>query len=146
MKELIKAKIQEITETLEKAGLSQEQIDKLLNPIKDEFDKCVCGLVWDNRLSSIPEAFNDALPFFERIQEKDISGGKRNNLLIEGDNLYALLGMQYTHVDRDGNGMVDVIYIDPPYNTGSVTFAYNVEALRGKPTGFYGYHLNKKTN
>ena len=42
------------------------------------------------------------------------------HLLIEGDNLPALMALQSTH-----QGAVDVIYIDPPYNTGNKDFIYN---------------------
>lgn len=43
-----------------------------------------------------------------------------NHILIEGDNLEALTALTYTHA-----GKIDVIYIDPPYNTGNKDFIYN---------------------
>lgn len=43
-----------------------------------------------------------------------------NHLIIEGDNLEALTTLTYTH-----EGKIDVIYIDPPYNTGNKDFIYN---------------------
>lgn len=43
-----------------------------------------------------------------------------NHILIEGDNLEALTALSYTH-----EGAIDVIYIDPPYNTGNKDFIYN---------------------
>ena len=43
-----------------------------------------------------------------------------NHILIEGDNLEALTALAYTH-----EGKIDVIYIDPPYNTGNKDFVYN---------------------
>ena len=43
-----------------------------------------------------------------------------NHILIEGDNLHALTALSFTH-----EGMIDVIYIDPPYNTGNKDFKYN---------------------
>lgn len=43
-----------------------------------------------------------------------------NHILIEGDNLHALTALSFTH-----EGKVDVIYIDPPYNTGNKDFKYN---------------------
>jgi adenine-specific DNA-methyltransferase len=44
-----------------------------------------------------------------------------NHILIEGDNLHALTTLTFTH-----EGAIDVIYIDPPYNTGSKEdFFYN---------------------
>lgn len=42
------------------------------------------------------------------------------NYLLEGDNLHTLQLLQATH-----QGLVDVIYIDPPYNTGNQDFKYN---------------------
>ena len=44
---------------------------------------------------------------------------KNNHLLIEGDNYYALKTLQLSGIK------VDVIYIDPPYNTGNKDFVYN---------------------
>jgi adenine-specific DNA-methyltransferase len=46
--------------------------------------------------------------------------GRHHNLLIEGENYQALRVLNYTHA-----GKVDVIYIDPPYNTGNRDFVYN---------------------
>jgi adenine-specific DNA-methyltransferase len=43
-----------------------------------------------------------------------------NHILIEGDNLHALTALSFTH-----EGKIDVIYIDPPYNTGNKDFKYN---------------------
>ena len=43
-----------------------------------------------------------------------------NHIIIEGDNLEALTALTYTH-----EGKIDVIYIDPPYNTGNKDFVYN---------------------
>ena len=127
MKKQIEMNLNTIQEKLKDAGLTDEQIIKLLAPIRNEMGRRVCGLVWQNQASSIPEGFNDSLPYFEHLKDRDIIGnGENNNLLIEGDNLYALLGMQYTHIDpKTKKGMIDCIYIDPPYATGNVTFGYN---------------------
>ena len=46
--------------------------------------------------------------------------GSPTNLLIEGENYHALRMLEYTHM-----GKVDVIYIDPPYNTGNKDFVYS---------------------
>lgn len=45
---------------------------------------------------------------------------KPANILIEGDNYHALSVLNYTH-----KGKIDVIYIDPPYNTGAKDWKYN---------------------
>ena len=79
------------------------------------------GLVW----LDVPEAFEDdvenKLPILEEVPKLAIKNkdGKPTHLLIEGDNYHALTCLNYTH-----KGKVDVIYIDPPYNTGSDGFKY----------------------
>lgn len=55
----------------------------------------------------------------EDFDEEDLSNTP-NHILIEGDNLYALTALTFTHEDK-----IDVIYIDPPYNTGNKDFMYN---------------------
>ncbi len=45
---------------------------------------------------------------------------RHRNILIEGENLHALKALTYTHA-----GKIDVVGIDPPYNTGNKDFVYN---------------------
>lgn len=52
-------------------------------------------------------------------EAKSVQFGSTKNLLIEGDNLEALKLLQETYL-----GKVKMIYIDPPYNTGS-DFVYD---------------------
>lgn len=79
------------------------------------------GLTWID----VPEAFDkeseNKIPVLEEVKDKAISNddGKPTHILIEGDNYHALQCLNYTH-----KGKVDVIYIDPPYNTGSDGFIY----------------------
>ena len=79
------------------------------------------GLVW----LDVPEAFEDdvenKLPILEEVPKLAINSkdDKPTHLLIEGDNYHALTCLNYTH-----KGSVDIIYIDPPYNTGSDGFKY----------------------
>jgi len=48
-------------------------------------------------------------------------GGNRNShVIIDRENYHALRRLQYTH-----EGKIDIIYIDPPYNTGKDNFLYN---------------------
>lgn len=81
------------------------------------------GLVWEEREEDVEERLREELPVL--VEDKDLAltdGGKEapNHILIEGDNLEALTTLSYTH-----EGRVDVIYIDPPYNTGNKDFVYN---------------------
>ena len=49
-----------------------------------------------------------------------IDNGGEMNFLIEGDNLASLQLLEKTH-----KGKIDLIYIDPPYNTMSTGFTYS---------------------
>ena len=79
------------------------------------------GLVW----LDVPEGFEDdvenKLPILEEVPKKAIKSkdDKPTHLLIEGDNYHALTCLNYTH-----KGKIDLIYIDPPYNTGQDGFRY----------------------
>ena len=53
------------------------------------------------------------------------------NFLLEGDNLHSLRLLEKTH-----KGKIDLIYIDPPYNTGHKDFVYD-DSYIGKDDGFY---------
>src|SRR3989338_4017685 len=87
------------------------------------------GLVW----LDVPEAFEDdvenKLPILEEVPKLAINSkdGKPAHLLIEGDNYHALTCLNYTH-----KGKIDVIYIDPPYNTGSDGFKYKDKRILDK--------------
>jgi adenine-specific DNA-methyltransferase len=87
------------------------------------------GLVW----LPIEEAFDDdvenKLPILEEVPKLAINSkdNKPTHLLIEGDNYHALTCLNYTH-----KGKVDVIYIDPPYNTGSDGFKYKDKRILDK--------------
>lgn len=54
----------------------------------------------------------------------DLLGNRSDHVVIEGDNLLALKALESSHL-----GQVGCIYIDPPYNTGSIFESYpdNVE-------------------
>jgi len=80
------------------------------------------GLVWEEKLEDIVEQCKTKLPVLEEVKNKEIKtdSDKPMNLLIEGDNYHALSVLNYTH-----KGKIDVIYIDPPYNTGAKDWKYN---------------------
>lgn len=81
------------------------------------------GLVWEEHKEEAEELLTENIPVL--VEETPLRlprGGESspNHILIEGDNLHALTALTYTH-----EGKVDVIYIDPPYNTGNRDFVYN---------------------
>lgn len=110
------------------AGIDAGEVSRLMKPLKDEFERRVCGLVWSHKTATqkMIQDMGQRLPLLTPSPAESIVQDEngRDHVLVEGDNLYLLMAMQYTHV-RGGRGMVDVIYIDPPYNTKNVTFAYN---------------------
>lgn len=83
----------------------------------------VYGLVWEDKPEAVEERLCNELPVLKEVTERAIISGSKdapNHILIEGDNLEALTTLAYTH-----EGRIDVIYIDPPYNTGNRDFVYN---------------------
>ena len=118
--------LQLIRERMIASGIPEKEVDGLITPLKDELQRRVCGLVWEHTTTSIPD-MEGKIPALIPVADKNIVNDLNgdNHILIEGENLLALMAMQYTHIDENGKGMIDVIYIDPPYNTGSVSFAYN---------------------
>ena len=81
------------------------------------------GLVWEEKPEDVEEQLRSMLPVFKEVKERAIISEDKdapNHILIEGDNLHALTALTYTH-----EGKIDVIYIDPPYNTGNKDFIYN---------------------
>ena len=81
------------------------------------------GLVWEDKSEDAEELLAAKIPVISEITDKAILSDKKdapNHLIIEGDNLHALTVLSYTH-----SGLFDVIYIDPPYNTGAKNWKYN---------------------
>jgi adenine-specific DNA-methyltransferase len=87
------------------------------------------GLVWEDKPEEVEEQLRSMLPVLIEDETKAIVNGVEhpNHILIEGDNLHALTALTYTH-----EGKIDVIYIDPPYNTGNNDFTYH-DAFKDKP-------------
>ncbi|MEG1904246.1 MAG: site-specific DNA-methyltransferase [Bacteroidales bacterium] len=83
------------------------------------------GLVWEDKPEAVEEQLRDQIPVLKEVKELAIVNDPDtdkypDHILIEGDNLHALTALSYTH-----EGKIDVIYIDPPYNTGNKDFVYN---------------------
>lgn len=100
-------------------GLSQDERAYLINLVNT---KKKYGLVWEDKPEEVEEQLRENLPVLKEVKDKAIVNGEEypNHILIEGDNLHALTALSFTH-----EGNIDVIYIDPPYNTGNNDFKYN---------------------
>lgn len=104
---------------------SQFNKEELLKIIEKLDSRKKYGLIWDEE--KVKEQFEkdaqNALPVLKEISTREIKDkdeSKPINILIEGDNYHALSVLNFTHQQK-----VDVIYIDPPYNTGQNDFRYN---------------------
>lgn len=101
-------------------GLTDRERSALLGLLRA--DKAY-GLVWEDKPEAVEEKMQEELPVLKEVKERAIVSDDKdapNHILIEGDNLEALTTLAYTHAGR-----IDVIYIDPPYNTGNKDFVYN---------------------
>ncbi|MBU0625548.1 site-specific DNA-methyltransferase, partial [Patescibacteria group bacterium] len=105
-------------------NLSKEELLKLVEKQDKELATKKYGLVWDSEKE--PEQVvldcEKNIPILKRDKTKEIrTDNSDDNIMIEGDNYHALTCLNYTH-----KGKIDVIYIDPPYNTGNKTeWKYN---------------------
>lgn len=101
-------------------GLTDKERSALLGLLRENK---TYGLVWEDNPEDVEERLRDELPILTEVPERAIISEDKNapnHILIEGDNLEALATLAYTH-----EGKIDVIYIDPPYNTGNKDFIYN---------------------
>jgi len=102
-------------ELLDRISDLEAQIKKLKNRKK-------YGLVWEEKNEQVVLDCQSRLPILKEIKSKEIKTDKNKpvNILIEGDNYHSLSVLNYTHREK-----IDVIYIDPPYNTGHNDFKYD---------------------
>lgn len=101
-------------------GLTNEEKSELLGLLRKQKKY---GLVWEDKPENVEERLREEHPVLVEDTSKAIISTEAdvpNHILIEGDNLEALTALAYTH-----EGKIDVIYIDPPYNTGNKDFIYN---------------------
>lgn len=102
-----------------------------LGEIESELNAKKYGLVWEQHEEAVDIMMQDNIPVFTEVSENEIiaAPGEGFNFILEGDNLHSLRLLEKTH-----KGKIDVIYIDPPYNTGNKDFRYDdkfVDAVDG---------------
>ncbi len=107
----------------EHTNLSREELLFRVQELEAELKrKRKYGLVWEDKVEDVVLECKNKYPVVRSVENKRIRNNTTDpvNVLIEGDNYHALQVLNYTH-----KGKVDVIYIDPPYNTGNKDFIYN---------------------
>lgn len=103
-------------------NLKDEDLINSLALIKNEINKKKYGLFWEEHKERVDQELETKIPVLKENKKKRILESKEKdfNFLIEGDNLHSLYILNKTHKEN-----IDVIYIDPPYNTGKKDFIYN---------------------
>ena len=102
------------------------------------------GLVFEEHREKIDELLEENAPVLVEQKDLFIDNGGEMNFLIEGDNLAALKLLEKTH-----KGKIDVIYIDPPYNTGKEDFIYDdnyIDEEDGFSHSKWGTFITKRLN
>ena len=96
--------------------------DELIDEITKLKKRKKYGIVWEWKDEIVAELCRTKLPVLRNVNNKDVLSNNRAgvNCIIEADNYHALSVLNYTHGES-----VDVIYIDPPYNTGNNDFRFN---------------------
>lgn len=110
-----------------------DDTDKLfLNDIINELNEKRYGLIWEKHSETVDEMMINNIPVFTEDADKKIVSEPElpYNFLLEGDNLHSLKLLEKTH-----KGKIDVIYIDPPYNTGNKDFVYE-DKMIGTDDGY----------
>ena len=109
-----------------KKNINDEKILTNLSMIENELTKKKYGLIWEEHEERVDKELETQIPTFEEIKDKEIVSNpdEKFNFLLEGDNLHSLYLLEKTHKEK-----IDIIYIDPPYNTGNNDFTYGDETL-----------------
>lgn len=114
-----------VTETMDDAGEVVRAVDKdvLMQEIatrvvegRDERYQ----FTWPDKRQAILAANAPLSKTLRPVREESVNFDDTENLYIEGDNLDVLKLLQETYL-----GKIKMIYIDPPYNTGTDTLAYD---------------------
>lgn len=116
---------------------SKNELIRIINSLKKQKK---FGLVWEDKPEKVATECEQKLPVLKEADEKVINEADDStptNIIIEGDNYHALSALNYTHA-----GKIDVIYIDPPYNTGNKDFAFNDKFVDKEDAFFHSKWLS----
>jgi adenine-specific DNA-methyltransferase len=105
--------------------MSEKDLQKEITDLKAQIRKLKknnLGLVFEDKSEDVVEQSKTKVPVLKEVKKNrlNLDEAYPNNLMIEGDNYLALSVLNYTHKKN-----IDLIYIDPPYNTGAKNWKYN---------------------
>jgi len=105
---------------LEHQDENTNQLLVYLSNIEKDINGKKYGLVFEEHCEAVDEILENNVPVLIEDESLKIDNGGQQNFLIEGDNLASLKLLEKTH-----KGKIDLIYIDPPYNTGASNWIYD---------------------
>lgn len=99
---------------------SHDELIKYIEELQAQLKSEKYGLYWDKSIDNEIEVSKimKNIPLIKRSEQ--ILCSNKNNILIEGDNFHSLCTLKFIFENK-----IDVIYIDPPYNTLINDFKYN---------------------
>lgn len=114
-----------------KKKITDEETLTNLSMIENELTKKKYGLIWEEHEERVDKELETKIPTFEEVKDKEIVSNPDDkfNFLLEGDNLHSLYLLEKTHKEK-----IDVIYIDPPYNTKNSDFIYDDKIINAEDT------------
>lgn len=118
-------------EKLKEINNDDENI-RAITEIENALNEKKYGLVWEEHSEKVDEELVHNIPIFVEDENRKIKANEDEpyNFLLEGDNLHSLKLLEKTH-----KGKIDVIYIDPPYNTKNKEFIYD-DCMIGEDDGY----------
>lgn len=105
----------EVVRAIDKDVLMQEISCKVVDGNEERYQ-----FTWPDKKKSVLLANAPINKTLRPCREESVDFDNTENLYIEGDNLEVLKLLQETYL-----GKIKIIYIDPPYNTGTDSFVYD---------------------
>ena len=98
-------------------GSTAAVFDELIEKLKEKR----YGLIWDDegRKERTVEECERNVPLLDLDERKTVINDGENNILIQGDNYHSLKALSILNKES-----IDIIYIDPPYNSKNYAFMY----------------------
>ena len=117
-------------EKIKSKNKDDEEILLSIGEIENALIKTRYGIVFEEHSEDVYDKLATDIPVFEEDKSKELNETNGSyNFILEGDNLHSLYLMQ-----KSLRNKVDVIYADPPYNTGSNTWRYNNDIVDANDT------------
>ena len=100
--------------------------------MENEIKNMKYGLMCEEHEEEVDKELENNISIFSEDKDKEILVDEKGkfNFLLEGDNLHSLKLLQRTHKEK-----IDIIYIDPPYNTKNKDFIYD-DNMIGEDDGY----------